>query len=338
MPRRCPSCGTSIVHEGPQDRCPNGLACPAQLKAAIEHFGSRPALDIRGLGTETVDALVSGGLVKSVADLFTLKAADLRTVQRFAEISTRNLLESIEHARHPDLGHFLYALGIPGVGSQTARDLARHFGRLDAIMNAGDSDLRAVPGIGPTVSAGITAFFHRRQNRRIIDQCLKRGVTPRATARATRGRLAGQTVVFTGSLAGMTRDEAQARVLKEGGQVSGSVGRHTDLVVAGDSPGSKYRPGTIARRPHRRRAGVPDTAPPPLTRPSDPAACATVPRQRSLRRAPPKCEAREARVWGGAPAMPGAARRPARRARERNGASRARRASEVSRGLGRSPN
>ncbi|HVB38438.1 MAG TPA: NAD-dependent DNA ligase LigA, partial [Vicinamibacterales bacterium] len=240
LPRRCPSCGTPIVHEGSLDRCPNGLACPAQLKGAIEHVGSRAALDIRGLGTETVDALVSNGLVRSVADLFTLKAAQLRTLERFAAVSSRNLLEAIDGARHPDLGRFLYALGIPGVGAQTARDLARHFGRLEAVMAAGEAALLAVPGIGPTLSASIAAFFRRRRNRRVIGQCLARGVAPREMPRASGGRLAGQTVVFTGSLASMTRDEAQARVLDEGGQVSGAIGRHTDLVVAGEQPGSKY--------------------------------------------------------------------------------------------------
>ncbi|MDE3154607.1 MAG: NAD-dependent DNA ligase LigA [Acidobacteriota bacterium] len=239
MPHRCPSCRTPIVREGPLDRCPNGLACPAQLKGAIAHVGSRAALDIRGLGTETVEALVSTGLVRSVADLFTLKAADLRRLERFADVSSRNLLDAIDGARHPDLGRFLYALGIPGVGAATARDLAAHFGRLDALMDADEAALRVVPGIGPALSASVATFFGRRQNRRIIEQCLARGVTPRAPARATRGRFAGQTVVFTGSLSAMTRDEAEARVLAEGGQVSGSVSRQTDLVVAGADPGSK---------------------------------------------------------------------------------------------------
>jgi DNA ligase (NAD+) len=240
MPRRCPSCGTPIVREGPLDRCPNGLSCPAQLKGAIEHFGSRAALDIRGLGTETVEALVSTGLVRSVADLFTLKAHRLRALERFADVSTRNLLQAIDDARHPDLARFLYALGIPGVGAQTARDLAARFLRLDAVMAADEASLRAVPGVGATLSAAIAAFFRRRQNRRIIQQCLVRGVTPRPVRRTTGGRLSGQTVVFTGTLPSLTREEAEARVLEAGGQVSGSVSRATDLVVAGADPGSKY--------------------------------------------------------------------------------------------------
>ena len=130
MPRRCPVCGTPVVHDGPFDRCPNGLACPAQLKRTIEHFGSREALDIRGLGPETVTALVSAGLVRSVADLFTLRAKDLTKLERFADVSARNLLTAIDNRRRTALWRFLHALGIPGVGAQTARDLAAHFGTL----------------------------------------------------------------------------------------------------------------------------------------------------------------------------------------------------------------
>ncbi|HVC20233.1 MAG TPA: NAD-dependent DNA ligase LigA [Vicinamibacterales bacterium] len=240
MPRRCPVCGTPIVREGPLDRCPNGLACPAQRKATIEHFGSRPALDIRGLGPRTVEALVSRGLVRTVADLFALRAADLHGLERFADVSAKNLLDAIDAARRTDLSRFLYGLGIPGVGVKTARDLAAFFGRLEPLMEADARALQKVSGIGPTLSAGVAAFFRQQASRRVIAACLAHGVTLRPPARASRGPLAGRTVVFTGTLSRLTRDDAQQQVLAQGGHVSGSVGPHTDLLVVGDEPGAKY--------------------------------------------------------------------------------------------------
>jgi len=241
MPSRCPECGTRIVRDGPFDRCPNGLACPAQLKGAIEHFGSRAALDIRGLGRETVEALVASGLVRSVADLFALEHEPLVALDRFADLSARNLLAAIDRARRPELARFVYALGVPQVGTRTARDLAAHFGSLEKLRQAGEDALREVEGVGPAVAAAVAAFFRRVENRRIIDQCLRRGVSPRgvAVARRRTGPLAGKTVVFTGGLGSMTRPDAEALVRAQGGRTSGSVSRKTDLVVAGSEAGSK---------------------------------------------------------------------------------------------------
>jgi len=240
MPSRCPECGARIVRDGPFDRCPNGLACPAQLKGAIEHFGSREALDIRGLGRETVDALVASGLVRSVADLFTLREDDLTQLDRFAATSAGNLVSAIDRARRPELARFVHALGVPRVGARTARDLAEHFGSLDRLRQAGEEALREVEGVGPSVATAVAAFFRRADNRRIIDTCLRRGVAPQgAAAPARKGPLAGRTVVFTGGLESMTRTEAEALVRAEGGRTSGSVSRKTDLVVAGREAGSK---------------------------------------------------------------------------------------------------
>lgn len=239
MPARCPACGTRVVREGPSDWCPNGLACPAQLKRTIEHFGSRHALDIRGLGPETIEALVSTGLVTSVADLFALKEPDLLKVARFGEVSAANLLQAIEKAKHPPLWRFLNALGIPGVGPRTARDLATHFGTLERIQDAGEAALREVPEIGPATAPAIADFFRAPSTRRIIDLCQRRGVRVAGAEKAARGPLSGKTIVFTGALDAMTREDAQELARAAGARTSESIGAKTDLVVAGSTPGSK---------------------------------------------------------------------------------------------------
>jgi DNA ligase (NAD+) len=239
MPEACPVCGTQVVHEGPFDRCPNGLECPAQLKGAVQHFGSRDALDIRGLGKETVDQLVSTGLVKSVADLFRLTTDDLKGLEGFADLSARNLVEAIDRAKHPTLARFVYALGIPQIGTETARDLAQHFGGLTAIEQAGDDALTAVPGIGDTVAQAIRSFFDQRENYRIIERCLEAGVAPVAPEKpAASGALIGKTFVFTGTLS-MPRGEAEELVRRRGGLAARSVSKSTNYLVAGEDAGSK---------------------------------------------------------------------------------------------------
>jgi DNA ligase (NAD+) len=240
MPARCPECDTALVQEGPFDRCPNGLACPAQLKRTTQHFGSREALDIRGLGPETVDALVSRGLVHSVADLFALTRRDLLQVERFAEVSVSNLLDAIARAKRPPLWRFLNALGIPGVGAQTARDLAEHFGTLERLESADETVLNAAPGIGPVAARNIVEFFRRPFNRRVVESCRRRGIrVAGAAAGKHRGPLAGKTVVFTGALASMTREEAEEHARARGAHTARNVSAETDLVVAGSQPGSK---------------------------------------------------------------------------------------------------
>jgi DNA ligase (NAD+) len=239
MPAECPVCGTPVVHEGPFDICPNGLECPAQLKGAIQHFGSRDALDIRGLGKEKVDQLVSTGLVRSVADLFSLEAKDLEALEGFADLSARNLVEAIERSKRPALARFIYALGIRQVGTETARDLAQHFGSLERIEEATEGELTAVSGIGETVARSIASFFAQPENRRIIERCLRAGVQPAEPERpAGDGPLAGKTVVFTGALQ-MPRAEAEELVRALGGRVSASVSKNTDYLVAGEDAGSK---------------------------------------------------------------------------------------------------
>lgn len=239
MPERCPECGSRIEREGPFDRCVNGLACPAQRTASIRHFGSREAMDIRGLGPRTVEHLVATGLVRSVADLFALSEADLAGLERFAETSAGNLAAWIEESKTADLSRFLYALGIPEVGQQTARDLADHFGSLEALRSAGPERLQEVEGIGPSVAGSIVRFFRSPENRRIVDLCLRRGVRAGAPRAARRGPLAGKVIVFTGALESLSRGESEDLARRMGARPSASVSRRTSYVVTGSEPGSK---------------------------------------------------------------------------------------------------
>jgi len=239
MPPRCPSCGSRVVRDGPFDRCPEGLTCPAQLRRAIAHFGSRHALDIRGLGAHTVDALVESGLVRSVADVLALDADDLERLPRFGPGAARNLARAIARARQTTLARFLYALGIPGVGTRTARSLADAFGTLPALTGADARRIRAEAGVGPIVARAVADFFRRPANRRVVRACLRHGLRLRASRPAGRGPLAGTRIVFTGSLATMTRADAEERARQLGARPASTVSAATDLVVAGSRAGSK---------------------------------------------------------------------------------------------------
>lgn len=239
MPDRCPVCGTPIESRGPLDYCPNSLGCPAQLKGRILHFASRDALDIEGLGERTVEQLVERGLVKDVADVLYLKVEDLQGLEGFAETSASNLARAIHDARTVELWRFLYALGIPEVGTQTARDLAEHFGSLDAILDAREEDLEQVSGVGPKVAEAVNDFLARETTRRVIEKTKKAGLHV-TRGEAGGGRLSGRTFVFTGTLDSMTRSEAEERVRGLGARTSSSVSGNTDYVVVGADPGGKY--------------------------------------------------------------------------------------------------
>lgn len=204
---------------------------------------------IRGLGKETVDRLVSAGLVRSVADLFELREGTLRRLGRLGELSSRNLVSAIGRARQTDLFRFIYALGIPGIGIQSARDLAERFGRLDALMAANEAELRRVAGVGPSTARGIAQFFRRAENRRAIARCQTAGLQLRAPARAKSRPLAGRVVVLTGELDTLTRAEAEDFVRTSGGRPASSVIRHTDYLVAGKAPGAKYERARNLRVP-----------------------------------------------------------------------------------------
>jgi DNA ligase (NAD+) len=243
MPAACPECGSAIVRlEGEAiARCSGGLVCPAQRKAALLHFASRRAMDIEGLGDRLVDQLVDAGLVRTPADLYTLGIAKLAALERMAEKSAANVVSAIAASREATLARFIYALGIRHVGEVTARDLAAHFGTLDALMAADVASLQTAPDVGPVVAESVARFFAEPHNREGIELLRAAGVRwaegePR---RAASGAFAGKIVVLTGSLAAMTREEAKARIEAEGGRVTGSVSKKTDFVVAGDEAGSK---------------------------------------------------------------------------------------------------
>ncbi|MBT8395574.1 MAG: NAD-dependent DNA ligase LigA [Gemmatimonadetes bacterium] len=241
MPVECPACGTCLVQRGPFTVCVNQLGCPAQLKGRIIHFGSRSALDIEGLGEETAALFVQEGLVKELADLFDLQAADIMDLPGFAEKSAQNLVQGIQSRKKVELRRFLYGLGIPEVGEAVARDLASHFGDLEAIRNAERGTLETVAGIGPKMSEVIHGFFHEEQNARAIDAVLGKGLelSPPPSSGGDGTALAGKKVVFTGGMEGLSRLEAKKLVEAAGGKAVSSVSSSTDFVVAGEDAGSK---------------------------------------------------------------------------------------------------
>jgi DNA ligase (NAD+) len=246
-PAACPSCGVKLVDRGPFIVCPNGFDCPAQLVGRLIHFASRDALDVEGLGEESAKLFLAKGLVRRLPDLFDLRAEQLVPLEHFAEKSAGNLIAAIDKASRVDLARFLYGLGIPEVGTSTARDLARHFGAFAAIRRATDEELQAVKGVGPRMAEQIAAFFAEPRNNEVLDALLDGRVTliepgppaRRDEAGAAPLPLAGKTFVFTGGLASMSRREAKERVEALGARVTGSVSKATDYVVAGDDPGSK---------------------------------------------------------------------------------------------------
>lgn len=239
MPENCPACGAKLVSRGPFTVCPNHLRCPAQLKGRIVHFGSRGALDIEGLGAETVTLLVERGLVKELADLFDLEEADLLDLPGFAEKSASKLVDAIREKKKVDLRRFLYALGIPEVGSAVARDLALHFRSLHAIRTAEREALESVAGIGPRMSEVIQGFLREEENTQALDALLARGLELVAPESAGGGTLEGKKFAFTGGLKNLTRSEGKQMVEAAGGRAVSSVSSETDFVVAGENAGSK---------------------------------------------------------------------------------------------------
>ena len=242
MPEKCPECG-SEVHKAEDEvayRCVNA-ACPAKRRESLLHFASRHAMDIDGLGDKIVDQLVAKGLVKDVADLYTLKLDTLIDLERFAEKSAQNLLDEIEASKKASLARLIYALGIRMIGERTGQLLAAHFSSLDELAAATEEQLLEVGEVGPKVAASIAEFFSEPQNQKIIKKLDKYGVKPTAEKRIVKSqKFAGKSFVFTGGLANRSREEAAELVQQHGGKISGSVSKKTDYVVVGTDPGSKY--------------------------------------------------------------------------------------------------
>jgi DNA ligase (NAD+) len=243
MPRRCPVCGSEAVREeGEADyRCTGGLFCAAQRKQAILHFAQRRAMDIEGLGDKLVEQLVDAGVIKVLPDLYRLGLTSLAALERMGDKSAQNLLVGLDRSRQTTLPRFLYGLGIRHVGEATAKDLARHFGGLDAIMEAEVEQLLQVPDVGPVVAESIHTFFRQPHNREVVEQLRAAGVTweegePQAAVPLP---LAGKTVVLTGTLPTLSRDEAKDLLEAAGAKVAGSVSKKTSYVVAGAEAGSK---------------------------------------------------------------------------------------------------
>ena len=245
--RVCPACGSRV--ERPEDeiilRCTGGLYCPAQRKRSLAHFASRLALDIEGLGEKLVGQLVDAGIVRTPADLYRLDQATLAGLERMGEKSAGNLLAAIEKSKQTTLSRFIYALGIRNVGEATAKDLARHFGRLEPLLAADEAQLMRVPEVGPVVAASIRNFCAEAHNLDVIEQLLAAGVhwpdaQPAAVVdSALLGKLAGKSFVLTGTLPSLTREAAKEMIEALGGRVAGSVSKKTDFVVAGADAGSK---------------------------------------------------------------------------------------------------
>ncbi len=278
MPRVCPVCGSAVVRErgGMDHRCSGGLFCGAQRKQALLHFAGRRAMDIEGLGDKIVDQLVDSGLIRTLPELYTLGVAKLASLERMADKSASNLVAALQKSRHTTLARFLYALGIRHVGETTAKDLARHFGAMDRIMDATLEQLLHVNDVGPVVAQSIRTFFDQPHNREVVEQLRAAGVQwaehdGAATVNASALPLAGQTWVLTGTLPTLSRDEAKALIEAAGGKVAGSVSKKTHAVVAGAEAGSKLDKArelgiTVLDEEALRTLLGSDTAPPNATR------------------------------------------------------------------------
>lgn len=260
MPHTCPVCGSAAVRdEGEVDyRCTGGLFCSAQRKQALLHFAQRRALDIEGLGDKLVDQLVDNEVVKVLPDLYRLGLTSLASLERMAEKSAMNVLEALEKSKATTLPRFLFGLGIRHVGEATAKDLARHFGQLDAIMDATVEQLLQVPDVGPVVAQSIRTFFEQPHNREVVEQLRACGVhwEEGEPSPAAQLPLAGKTFVLTGTLPTLSREEAKERLEAAGAKVAGSVSKKTDYVVAGVEAGSKLEKAQALGVPILDEAGL----------------------------------------------------------------------------------
>ncbi|HEY0748882.1 MAG TPA: NAD-dependent DNA ligase LigA [Steroidobacteraceae bacterium] len=244
LPRTCPICGSPVVREADQAvaRCSGGRRCAAQRKGEIQHFASRRAMDIRGLGDKLVDQLVDCDWVTTPADLFSLDVDRLATLERMGQKSADKVHSAIQAAKQTTLPRFLYALGIRDVGDATAAALAQYFPDISGLRRASEEEIQRVPDVGPVVAKQVAAYFQNPENAEMLDRLLSAGIAWAAPTRVkTGGAVHDKTFVLTGSLESLTRDEATDAILQRGGKVSGSVSKKTDYVVAGAEAGSKLK-------------------------------------------------------------------------------------------------
>jgi DNA ligase (NAD+) len=239
MPLKCPVCETKLIKQKAEEaiwRCPN-KNCPARLRGSLQHFASKDALDIEGLGEQNVATFLKQGLVKDVADLYSLKPKDISKLERFGEKSAGNIVAAIQAKRTIPLDRFIFGLGIRHIGRQTAIDLAQHFKSLKKMLTASAEDYEKVPGIGNVVAHSIYIWFNEPQNQKLLER-LAEEVKP--TPVKTGGKLAGKAIVITGTLKSISRDDAAEKIRALGGKFQNSVGKDTDYLVVGENPwGSK---------------------------------------------------------------------------------------------------
>jgi DNA ligase (NAD+) len=242
MPSRCPVCGDPVVREegAVATRCVNP-ACPAVVREALRHFCGRRAMNIEGLGDRLVDQLVTAGLLSDVASIYDLKAKDLAELERWGEKSAANLIAEIEGSKAAGPARLLFALGIRHVGEKAARTLATHFGSLDAVASAGEEELQEAEEVGPNTAAAIASYFSHPRHRELVEKLRRHGLRfeGEGAPRVTAGPLKGRTVVITGTLPGISREEAAGRLEEAGARITGSVSKKTDFVLVGESAGSK---------------------------------------------------------------------------------------------------
>ncbi len=239
MPETCPDCNQPLAKQKAGEvawRCLNP-ACPSRSWKLIQHYASKEALDIEGLGEKNVIALLDAGLIEDAADLYDLKAEQLLQLDRFADVSANKLVEAIQAKRQPSLSHFIYGLGIRHIGAQTAIDLANHFRSVEALVDASIDELFAVNGIGDIVAESVVEYFAEPVHKKLLNKFSARGVWPE-TVKQTGGRLSGSSFVITGTLVGLSREEAADKIRALGGTFQSSVGKDTTYLVVGDKPGA----------------------------------------------------------------------------------------------------
>ena len=260
MPHVCPVCGSAALRDEDEAdyRCSGGLFCGAQRKQAFLHFAQRRAVEVDGLGEKLIDQLVDAGVVRTLPDLYKLGLSALVQLDRMAEKSALNILSALEASKSTTLPRFIYGLGIRHVGEATAKEFARHFGTLDAFMTAPLEQLLEVSDVGPIVAQSVLAFFAQAHHQEIVAQLRACGVRWEEGAPAERAPkpLSGQTIVLTGTLPSLSRDEAKAMLEEAGAKVAGSVSQKTSYVVAGSEAGSKLEKALALGVPVLDEAGL----------------------------------------------------------------------------------